>query len=96
VAIVRFKHKGLRDLFENGASRHVAPALHAKSILILDLLNRARSPSVCRGSFDFHPLKGDRQGEWSMHVNGPWCITFEWDAQGDVTVNDLENYHGDD
>jgi plasmid maintenance system killer protein len=31
-----------------------------------------------------------------MHVNGPWCITFEWDAQGDVTVNDLENYHGDD
>ncbi|MBW2647758.1 MAG: type II toxin-antitoxin system RelE/ParE family toxin [Deltaproteobacteria bacterium] len=27
--------------------------------------------------FNFHVLQGISE-RYSMHVNGPWCITFEW------------------
>jgi len=42
--------------------------------------------------FDFHSLGGDRKGTYTIHVNGPWCITYRWDGQDAVDV-DLENYH---
>ncbi len=42
--------------------------------------------------FDFHGLTGDRKGTYTVHVNGPWCVTFRWDGQDAVDVN-LENYH---
>jgi len=29
---------------------------------------------------------------YSIHVNGPWCITFEW-KQGETLRVDLEQYH---
>ena len=41
--------------------------------------------------FDFHGLRG-RPKRYSIHVNGPWCITFEW-IDGDVLRVDLEQYH---
>ena len=41
--------------------------------------------------FDFHPLRGKPQ-PYSLHVNGPWCITFEWD-QGEAVRADIEQYH---
>lgn len=41
--------------------------------------------------FNFHPLRG-KPARYSMHVNGPWTITFEWDAPKASRV-DLEQYH---
>ena len=41
--------------------------------------------------FDFHALRGKPQ-RYSLHVNGPWCITFEWDA-GEAVRVDIEQYH---
>jgi len=41
--------------------------------------------------FDFHPLSGTPT-RYSLHVNGPWCITFEW-IDGDAWRVDLEQYH---
>jgi plasmid maintenance system killer protein len=29
---------------------------------------------------------------YSVHVNGPWCITFEFEG-GDATRVDFEQYH---
>lgn len=83
----------MRELFESGRSAKVAPDLSRRALLIMDLLDQANGPADCTGAHDFHPLKGDRRGEYSMHVNGPWCITFYWDG-ADVVINDLENYHG--
>jgi len=42
--------------------------------------------------FDFHELKGDRAGTYSVHVSGPWCITFRW-LNSAATDVDLKNYH---
>ena len=41
--------------------------------------------------FDFHPLRGKPQ-RYTVHVNGPWCITFGWDGEDAIDV-DLEQYH---
>ena len=41
--------------------------------------------------FDFHGLRGSPR-RFSIHVNGPWCITFEW-QDGEALRVDLEQYH---
>jgi len=41
--------------------------------------------------FNFHGLQGMPK-RYSIHVNGPWCITFEWE-DGDALKIDLEQYH---
>ena len=42
--------------------------------------------------FDFHALRGDKPTRYTVHVNGPWCITFEF-ADGDALRVDFEQYH---
>lgn len=41
--------------------------------------------------FNFHPLRG-QPPRYSLHVNGPWCMTFEWISEDAYRV-DLEQYH---
>ena len=41
--------------------------------------------------FNFHRLHG-KPVRYTIHINGPWCITFEWDGEDAVRV-DLEQYH---
>jgi proteic killer suppression protein len=59
----------------------------------LDAIDRAivvRDLDV--SGFDFHPLRGFEPIRYSVHVNGPWCITFEFN-DGDALRIDLEQYH---
>ncbi len=41
--------------------------------------------------FNFHGLQGNPK-RYSIHVNGPWCITFEWVDKNAWRV-DLVQYH---
>ncbi len=43
-------------------------------------------------SFNFHALKGFDPKRYTIHVNGPWCITFEFE-EGDAYNVDFEQYH---
>ncbi len=44
----------------------------------LDALDNAESLAELNlPGFDFHGLHG-KPKRYSMHVNGPWCLTFEW------------------
>ena len=75
-----------------GRSRHVAPALTSRVLRRLDALSAATRPrSMDLPGFDFHPLRGKPE-RFSVHVNGPWCITFGWSGVDAVDV-DLEQYH---
>jgi hypothetical protein len=40
----------------------------------------------------FHALRGFKPTRYSVHVNGPWCITFEFE-DGDACRVDFEQYH---
>jgi toxin HigB-1 len=42
--------------------------------------------------FDFHALKGFVPIRYTVHVNGPWSITFEFNSGNAVRV-DFEQYH---
>ncbi|MCC6474550.1 MAG: type II toxin-antitoxin system RelE/ParE family toxin [Burkholderiales bacterium] len=87
-----FRHKGLRELAQTGKSAKVRADLHARTLRRLDAIAAAKTPEALRvPGFDFHPLQG-RPQRYSVHVNGPWCITFGWDGENAIDV-DLENYH---
>jgi toxin HigB-1 len=75
-----------------GSSRKVRPDLQARALRRLDTLDQATDLLELNiPGFDFHPLRG-RPQRFSLHVNGPWCITFEWE-QGDALRVDLVQYH---
>ncbi len=88
-----FKHKGRADLFNTGNAAKVRPDLHARTLRRLDALNAARDlPELNAPGFNFHALKGHKPTRYGLHVNGPWCVTFEW-LDGDALRVDLEQYH---
>ena len=90
--IESFGNRALRELFETGASAKIAPALRKRIVVRLDALDAGTDlTQLARPGFDFHPLRGKPQ-RYSIHVNGPWCITFEWEG-GAVRRVQLEQYH---
>lgn len=90
--IKSFKHKGLAELFTKGHSHKINKELHSRILRRLDALEQAELLTDLNvPGFDFHGLHGDPK-RYSIHVNGPWCITFEWDNNESVRV-DLEQYH---
>ncbi|MCH8237539.1 MAG: type II toxin-antitoxin system RelE/ParE family toxin [Proteobacteria bacterium] len=90
MAITLIKHKGLRELFETGKTKKIGTSYHKKLLDLLDMLNAAFHIKDLRGVSDFHALKGNRKGEFCMHVNGPKIITFGFD-DGEVTNVNFEN-----
>lgn len=87
-----FRHKGLAELFELGRSRRVRKDLQLRCLERLDTLDQARTlQDVNRPGFNFHSLHGLPK-RYTLHVNGPWCITFEWEEPDALRV-DLEQYH---
>ena len=42
--------------------------------------------------FNLHPLKSNRDGIWSITVNGNWRITFEF-IDGNAYILNYEDYH---
>jgi toxin HigB-1 len=90
--IESFRHKGLKELFEKGHSTKVNPDLCQRCLRRLDALDSAQSLNDLNlPGFNLHPLEG-KPVRHSIHINGPWCITFEWDAPQARRV-DLEQYH---
>jgi len=88
-----FKNKGLAELFEKGTTAKIDKKLHSRIIVRLDALDAASAPEQMKlPGFDFHPLNGFDPTRYTVHVNGPWCVTFEFDDQ-DATNVDFEQYH---
>ncbi|TDJ32564.1 MAG: plasmid maintenance system killer [Gammaproteobacteria bacterium] len=88
-----WKHRGLRELFFSGRSRRVRPDLCNRATLILDTLDAAKKTEDLNiPGFDFHRLRGHRPTRYSIHINGPWCVTFEFE-DGEARRVNLEQYH---
>ena len=87
-----FVHKGLSELFETGKSAKIQKTLANRALRRLDAIDTAKTPEALNvPGFDFHGLQG-KPKRYSVHVNGPWCITFEWQGEDAVKL-DFENYH---
>ena len=91
--IASFKSKALAVLFETGKSGKIDAKLHKRLLLRLDRLEVAERPEDMNlPGFNFHALNGFSPTRYTVHVNGPWCITFEFDGT-DAAQVDLEQYH---
>ena len=68
-------------------------SLQSRAVMILDILDQAENLlDLNLPGLDFHSLKGFRPKRYTVHVNGPWCITFEF-SDGEVHRVNLEQYH---
>jgi proteic killer suppression protein len=91
--IKTFRSKALADLWSKGRTGRIDARLHKRILIRLDRLNVTNTPEQMNlPGFDFHALKGYAPTRYTVHVNGPWCITFEF-AAGDAFRVDFEQYH---
>ena len=91
---MRFRHKGLRALAEQGRTGGVPAAMADRLKRILSALDGAQRPGdiATRPGYRLHPLKGDMAGLWSIRVSGNWRVVFGFKDSEAVDV-DLVDYH---
>ena len=88
-----FKSKALSELWSKGKSSKIDAKMHKRIFARLDRLDVAVRPEEMNvPGFDFHALQGFDPKRYSVHVNGPWCITFEFE-DGEPCRVDFEQYH---
>ena len=91
--IETFSHAGLKRYFTTGSSKGIPSEMVDRIRIRLNVLNRARQlRDLNLPGLGFHPLKGDRKGEFAIAVTGNYRITFKFEA-GDVFDVNLEDYH---
>lgn len=90
--IKSFRSKALEQLYEGkpkGVNANHRERLE-EILAVLDVAEAVADADIA--GWKLHPLKGDRQGEWSVKVSGNWRVTFRMDGS-DVTDVDYEDYH---
>ena len=91
--IKSFKHKGLSDLWSASRTSRIDTRLHRRILLRLDVLDAATlAEDMNHPGYDFHALRGFDPTRYTVHVNGPRCITFEFE-DGNALRVDFEQYH---
>jgi len=88
-----FRHKGLRQLFEDDVAKSVNPDHVRKLKQILLALQAAQQIEALNlPTFRLHPLTGDLRGFWSITVRANWRVTFRFE-DGEAFEIDLVDYH---
>ena len=87
-----FRSRGLSAFWHDGNSSRIRADLIKRLALRLSRLDASVRPDEMNvPGFNFHRLRG-RPVRYSVHINGPWCLTFGWEGE-DATHVDLEQYH---
>lgn len=91
--IRKFRHKGLKQLYDKGDRRKVPASLADKIERILARLDQAGGPGdMDLPGYRLHPLKGDLAGFWAVTVSGNWRVIFRYENGAAADV-DLIDYH---
>jgi toxin HigB-1 len=86
-----FSNKQLANLWSGEGSK-IDARLHKRILQRLDALDAATRPEDMNlPGYNFHGLQGSPQ-RYTVHVNGPWCITFAF-FDGDACDVNFEQYH---
>lgn len=92
--IKSFKDKHTVALFQGLAARKVPADLRQRArekLAMLDAataLDQLRIPPANR----LEALKGDRDGQWSIRINGQWRLCFRWENGHSHDV-EIVDYH---
>lgn len=88
-----FRHKGLRELYETGRTRHVDSQSVKRAAEILRVIDAAASTKeIDQPGYMLHTLAPSRPLTWTIRLRGPFRITFAF-RDGDAYDVDLEQYH---
>jgi proteic killer suppression protein len=94
--LARFRHKGLRQLYEDDFAKGVPPEMADKLRKLLLAMETAKDLGLL-GRFPgwkLHPLKGDLSGYWSLTVTGNWRLIFRYDQETNTASDiNLIDYH---
>jgi toxin HigB-1 len=94
--LVRFRHKGLKQLHDDGNAKGVPHSMSDKLRKLLFALETAETMDQLRKfpGWRLHSLKGDREGLWSLTVTGNWRLLFRYDKRANAASDiDLIDYH---
>jgi proteic killer suppression protein len=94
--LLRFRHKGLKVLYEEGKARLVPRPMGDKLGKLLLAMETAENIGQLDRfpGWKLHPLKGDLKGFWSLTVTGNWRLIFRYDAETNTASEiDLIDYH---
>jgi proteic killer suppression protein len=89
-----FRCKRTRSLYEHGVCPGSWRAFETAALRKLDMIDAAnelgdlRSPPGNR----LEKLAGDRDGQWSIRINGQWRVCFRWSENGPEDV-EIVDYH---
>ena len=87
-----FKHKGLRQLFEDDTAKGLNAEHLRKLRQILGVLHAAETVEALRlPTFGLHPLKGELKGFWAVTVRANWRVIFRFE-DGKAFDVDLVDY----
>lgn len=81
-------------LFQTGTSKFPKGLDVRRALVLLRMLDAAPSLQAISPlkSMGLHPLKGDRQGQWAITVNGPWRFCFRF-TDGNAHDVEIVNDH---
>lgn len=92
--IKTFQCKQTDKIWQGQASRSFPPDIQNRALNKLRQLDAAISLNDLRlpPSNHLEALKGERNGQWSIRINGQWRICFEWD-DGAACAVEIVDYH---
>jgi len=92
--IRHFKDKETQKIFERQRSRKFPADIQQVALRKLRMLNRAETLQDLRvpPANRLERLRGKREGQYSIRVNDPWRVCFEW-QDGDALNVELVDYH---
>lgn len=91
--IESIRHKALRRFAETGNAKGVIEPRRVRDMLTFievagHFESLGRPPN-----FGFHPLTGDRKGDFAMTITRNWRLTFTRVDDQTVADLDIEDYH---
>lgn len=94
MAIKSFKQKWLEDFYYDDVRASVPSQLRERVFRKLKLIDYASCLEDLKSppSNKLHSLSGNRKGQLSIAVNGPWRLCFYFEL-GEATEIELIQYH---
>jgi len=93
VEIASIRHKALRRFAETGNAKGLVEPERLRDMLAFIAAAGDFDELALPPNFGFHPLKGDRKGEFAMTVTRNWRLVFTRLDDQTVAELDLEDYH---
>jgi proteic killer suppression protein len=92
--IKSFADKTTAALFAGHRVRSLPPDIHRRAYVKLQVLDAADSLDFLRlpPSNRLEPLRGEREGQWSIRINDQWRICFRWEGS-DAQDVEITDYH---